>query len=77
MAAGVYQILNRVTGDRYIGGCTYADKTIKLLPGLFNKLDRPEQVPREFRLDSKLSEDWFDYGAEKFSISLVERFVLC
>lgn len=73
MTAAIYQILNRITGDRYIGGCSYADKTIYLLPKLFNCLDRPDQIPPEFRLESKLSEDWFDYGEESFSISLVEK----
>lgn len=73
MTAGIYQILNRITEDKYIGGSRNADLMLVSAKRILSSLERPVQAGKAFRLESKLSEDWFDYGEENFTLSIIEK----
>jgi hypothetical protein len=73
MTTGIYQFLNRSTNDRYIGGSTDIELTFKLIVRVLESKDRSSKhLASEFLLESQFSQDWFKYGREGFTLSILE-----
>lgn len=75
MTAGIYQILNRITADCFIGGSTeielMLDYYAKVLSSVDISVDSTNN--RELSFNSKLRQDWFKYGRESFSLKILEK----
>lgn len=73
MTAGVYQVLNKVTEDKYIDGSCYIEQMIESIVKTLSLPDRVNPCHPIFCVESKLSQDWIKYGRENFSLSMIEK----
>lgn len=75
MVAGVYQILNKETGSRFIAGSTNVTWSLNWYLSAFTE-GRLENLNCSAEEDSpfnRMAKDWAVYGAQSFSLNLLEE----
>ncbi len=73
MTTGVYQIMNRVNGRRYIAGSVNATQVLESTIRILSSDTRSGGVGLCLGLDRKISIDWRLYGRESFTWGILEK----
>lgn len=74
MTAGVYQIFNKVTSDRYIDGSVNANEALEWYVKNFSENNELAYLPNYDILPYKIMlRDWGLYGKDSFSWGILER----